>query len=167
MYLILHGGGGRPTHGIEPKEVAEVLQQISDKAHKAWQLKKVCIVGCTLGAPSLPPAKADACAKQCCDALAHPGTLVGGYTVPVYVAFPAQPQGGFPLLRQEGQLGHKFIQPLRHDAEDHFDCQDAVQPLSTDNRGRYKVAWRWDADRKASVAVDIEREWHGQARAWA
>ena len=106
-YVILHGGGGKATRPAStPENVAGVLKEVEKKVSpKGWKLKKVCIVGCTLGAA--PLGQSESWVKKCCDSLQVPDALVGGYTVPVYVSYKDHAQRGpFPALNEEKNWGH-------------------------------------------------------------
>ncbi|WP_296661727.1 hypothetical protein [Paraburkholderia sp.] len=166
-YVILHGYGGVSTHNTSPGQIAKLLKDVQTKIGESWRLKKVCVVGCTLGAPPTNAQEQESWVKQCCDALQIPGALVGGYTVPVYVAYENHPAAepafglgdGLPELRSPVNYQRKLIQIQERDSKTNA-VKDIAVRMTENFRAAYKVAWRSNDGR--SEPVDINRDWYHQ-----
>ncbi|SDG94623.1 hypothetical protein SAMN04487926_101334 [Paraburkholderia steynii] len=171
-YVILHGSGGVSTQNTSPEDVANLLKGVQEKiGKKGWQLKKVCVVGCTLGAKPIDPltSQPESWVRMCCDALKVPGAMVGGYTVPVYIAYENHPasedtfgSASLPSLKEKANWGHKLIQEKKPKAINTFDVQDVAVRLTDTSRVAYKVAWRWNDEKHSSEQVDVMKEWYHQ-----
>jgi hypothetical protein len=160
-YIILHGADGKELRGKGPKAMADLLKEI---APKSWKLKKVCIVACTLG--SMPDAQTDSYVRQFCHSLKVPDALVGGYTVPVYVGYENHVESrgsfgstSFPNLSEEANRGRKLIHLKQKSTSG---VQETAERLSDSFRATYKVAWRWNDEKRSSEQVDVMKEWYHQ-----